>query len=81
MKSIFCNFNIRLVSSSQTVNLVSFYFIFIFHFYFLVFLFLEHRVRVKSQDAKNEVERSRINDVIQHGHHMLVLCTIYGCLG
>ena len=33
-------------------------------FYFLVFLFLKHRVRVKSQDTKNKVEGSRINDVI-----------------
>ena len=50
-------------------------------FYFLIFLFLEHRVRVRSQDTKNEVEGSKTNDVIQHGHHMLASCTTHGCLG
>ena len=50
-------------------------------FYFLIFLFLEHKVRVRSQDTENEVEESRINDVIQHGYHMLALYTTYSCLG
>ena len=75
------------MSSSQTVDLVSFYFIFHFHFhfilfsYFLIFLFLEHRVRVRSRDAENEVKGSRTNNVIQHGYHMLTSCTTHGCLG
>ena len=72
------------MSSSQMVDLVSFYFIFIFIFilfYFIIFLFLEHRIRVRSQDTENEVEESRINDVIQHGYHMLASCTTYSCLG
>jgi len=63
-----------IMSSSQIVDLVSFYFIFHFHFLFILFsyfLFLEHRVRVRSQDTENKVEGSRTNDVIQHGHHML----------
>ena len=39
---------------------------------------------VTRQDHKtweNLVEDSRINDVIQHGHHMLALWTTHGCLG
>ena len=65
-----------LLSSSQMVDLVSLYFIFhflffsflfiFFSFYVLIFLFLEHRVRVRSQDTENEVERSRTNDIIPH---------------
>jgi len=59
-----------------------YFFIFIFIlFYFLIFPFLEHRVRVKSQDAENKVEGSRTSDIIQHGYHMLTLCTTHGCLG
>jgi len=55
------------VSSSQTVDLVSLYFIFHFHFLFILFSYfsiLEHRVRVRSQDTGNKVERSRTNDVM-----------------
>jgi len=44
-------------------SILLFIFIFIL-FYFLIFLFLEHRVRVRSQDAKDEVEGSRTNNVI-----------------
>jgi len=72
------------MSSSQTVDLVSFYFIFhflFFSFYVLIFLFLEHRVRVRSQDIENEVEKSRTNDVIPYGYFMLTSCTIHGHLG
>ena len=69
------------MSSSQTVDLVSRYFIFRLYFYFLIFLFLEHRVKVRSQDTENEVEESRIDDIIQHGHHMLASCSTHGCLG
>jgi len=71
------------LSSSQMVDLVSFYFILHFHFisfHFLIFLFLEHRVRIRSQDIENEVKGSRTNDVIQHGYHMLTSCTTHGCL-
>jgi len=59
------------VLSSQIVDLVFLYFILIFiviSFYSLIFLFLEHRVRVsdshESQDAENEVEGSRTNNII-----------------
>ena len=48
---------------TQFFSILLFIFIFIL-FYFLIFLFLEHRVRVRSQDTKNEVEGSRTNDVI-----------------
>jgi len=75
------------LSSSQTIDLVFLYFIVIFIFilfYSLIFLFLEHRVRVsdshKSQNAENEVESSKTNDIIQHGHHMLALCSTHGYL-
>jgi len=34
-----------------------------------------------SQDAENEVEGSRTNDVIQHGYHMLASYTTCSCLG
>ena len=68
--------------SSQMVDLVSFYFILHFHFVlFSYFLFLEHRVRVRSQDAENEVKGSRTNNVIQYGYYMLILYTTHGCLG
>ena len=67
------------MSSSQTVDLVSLYFI--FHFYFLIFLSLEHRIRVRSQDTENKVEGSRTNDIIQHGHYMLALCSTHSHLG
>ena len=73
-----------IMSSSQMVDLVSFYFNFNFHFNFVLFScfsILEHRVRVRSQDTKNKVEESRTNDVIQHGHYMLASCTTHGCLG
>ena len=76
------------VSSSQTVDLVFLYFILIFIFfsiYFLTFLFLKYRVRVidghESQDAWNEVEGSRINDIIQHGYYILTSCSTHGHLG
>ena len=72
------------MSSSQMVDLVSCYFILCFHFLFILFsyfLFLEHRVRVRSQDTENEVEGSRADDIIQHGYHMLALCSTYDCLG
>ena len=68
---VFSSSNLNL-SSSQTVDLVSFYFIFLF------FLFLEHRVRVRSQDTENKVEGSRTDDVIQHGQHILASCHTYG---
>ena len=67
------------LSSLQMVDLVFLYFILIFifiSFSFLIFLFLEHRVRAsdshKLQDAENEVEGSRTNDIIQHGYYMLI---------
>jgi len=70
------------------VNLVFLYFILIFIFfliYFLTFPFLEHRVRVsdshESQNAWNEVEGSRTNNIIQHRYHMLTSCSIHGHLG
>ena len=53
----------------------------LFSVYFLIFLFLEHRVRVRLQNTENEVEGSRTDDVIQHGHHMLALYSTHGCLG
>ena len=57
------------------------FFIFIFFsFYFLIVIFLEHRVRIKSQDAENEVEGSRTNDIMQHGHHMLTSYPTHGHL-
>ena len=66
------------------VDLVFLIFIFI-SIYFFTFLFLEHRVRVsnghESQDTWNKVEGSRTNNVIQHGYHMLTLCSIHGHLG
>jgi len=74
------------MSSSQMVNLVVLYFILIFIFilfYFLIFLFSEHRVSDshESQDAENEVEGSRTNDIIQHGYHILTSYSIYSHLG
>ncbi len=72
------------MSSSQIVDLVFLYFIVYFHFHFVLFSYFSifrNRVRVRSQDTKNEVEGSRTNDVIQHRHHMLALCITYGCLG
>ena len=53
---------------------------FSFSFSFLIFLFLEHRVRVRSQDTENEVERSRTNDIRQHGYYMLTSCSTYSHL-
>ena len=76
--------NTRVLSSSQTIDLVSLYFIFhflFFSFYVLIFLFLEHRVRVRSQDTENKVEGSGTNNVIQHGYHMLTSCSTHGYLG
>ena len=81
---IFNRYNRGTLLSSQTVDLVSLYFIFhflSFSFYVLIFLFLEHRVRVRSQDTENKVEGSRTNDIIQHGYHMLIPCSIHGYLG
>jgi len=72
---------IKFTNSGLSFFLFYFSFCTFILFYFLVFIFLEHRVRVRSQDTKNEVEGSRINDVIQHGHHMLASCTTHGCLG
>ena len=76
------------LSSLQMVDLVFLYFIFIFIFfliYFLNFLFLEHRVRVsdghESRDTWNKIEGSRTNDIIQHGYHILISCSIHGYLG
>jgi len=76
------------MSSSQMVDLVFLYFILIFilfSIYFLTFLlFLEYKIRFSDghelQDAWNEVEGSRTNDVIQHGYHMLTSCSIHGHL-
>jgi len=65
------------------VDLVSLYFIFHFHFHFILFSYfsiLEHRVRIRSQDTGNKVEGSRTNNIIQHEHHMLALCSIHGYL-
>ena len=57
------------MSSSQTVDLVSFYFtlhfLFSFRFIFLFSIFKTNRVRVGSQDAENEEGESRTNDVTQ----------------
>ena len=72
------------MSSSQTVDLVSFIsfsIFFSFHFYVLIFLFLEHRVKVRLQDIESKVEGSRTNDVIQHGYHMLTSCSTHSHLG
>jgi len=70
------------------VDLVFLYFIlffFFFLFYFLIFLFSEHRVRVsdshESQDAENEVEGSRTNNIIQYGYHILTSYSTHGHLG
>ena len=35
----------------------------------------------ESQDAWNEVEGSRINDIIQHGYYILTSCSTHGHLG
>ena len=76
------------MSSSQIVDLVFLYFILIFIFilfYSLIFLFLEHIVRVsdshESQNTENKVEGYKTNDIIQHGHHILVLYSTHGYLG
>jgi len=73
--------SIKFTNSGLSFFLFYFSFFTFISFYFLVFPFLEHRVRVRLQDAKNKVEGSRTNDVIQHGHHMLASCTTHGCLG
>jgi len=75
------NHSVKFTNGGLDFSLFYFSFFTFILFYFLVFLFLEYRVRVRSQDAKNEVEGSRTNDIIQHGHHMLALCTIHDCLG
>jgi len=72
---------VKFTNSGLSFFLFYFSFFTFILFYFLVFLFLEYKVRVRSQDTKNEVEGSRINDIIQHGHYMLASCTTHGCLG
>ena len=37
-------------------------------------------VRIRSQDTENEVEGSRVDDAIQHEHHMLALCSTHSHL-
>ena len=66
------------------LSFLLFYFLilFYFHFIFLFFDFLEYRVMVGSQDTENEVEGSRIDDVIQqYKHYMLASCSTHGHLG
>jgi len=36
---------------------------------------------VRLQDTENKIEGSRTDDVIQHGHHMLVSYSTHGHLG
>ena len=77
------------------VFLSSFIFIF-FAVYFPIFLFLEqlgligHAVttvtwqqshKTDHKTGENLVEDLRIDDVIQHGYHMLASWTTHGCLG
>jgi len=79
---------------SRLQEVVFIYFIFLSYFYFsfdllLIFLFLEqlglgsevigHNIGYETWE--NEVEGSRTNDIIQHGYHMLTLCSTYGHLG
>jgi len=71
-----------------------FLFCFIFYFLFLEQLELElighavtlvttwwHSHKTDHKTWENLVEDSRTNDIIQHGHHMLVSRTTHGCLG
>ena len=70
----------KFTNGGLSFSLFHFPFSFSFQFVFLFSIFRTTRVRVRLQDTENKVEGSRTNNVIQHGHHMLVSCSIYGHL-